>query len=197
MVTMLTNNSEPKSNCVWQTIRYNLTSTATPQLTYKKLCHLRSGAWDHYAILTQSSKSFVRIHPTVVLIVVHYIFGVQRWNKKLKVVWSCHFSRPSHWTESAQTPSTCQFLILAKLMKKVDEKLCCEKCQKINCGVAASVFQLITCLIRRVFSQQARKNKSETPGDASQAYLTDIADVASINSSSLFIILCIISFLNV
>ncbi len=31
--------------------------------------------------------------------------------KKLKVVWSCHFSRPSHWTESTQTPSTCQFLI--------------------------------------------------------------------------------------
>ena len=46
-----------------------------------------------------------------VLIVFHCIFGVQRWNKKLKVsVWSCHFSHPSHWTESAQTPSTCQLL---------------------------------------------------------------------------------------
>lgn len=114
MVTVLTNNSEPKSNCVWPKIRYNLTSTATRQLTYTKLCHLRPGACNHSA--TDTIVQILRTDPSnscaAVLIVLHCIFGVQRWNKKFKVVsvWSCHFSHPSYWTESAQTPSTCQLL---------------------------------------------------------------------------------------
>lgn len=133
--------------------------------------------------LTQSSKSFVRIHPTVVQLcllcfIVFLEFKDETKNSKLSL--SGHVISHTQVTELSQL----------KLHRPVN---CCEKCQKINCGVAASVFQLVTCLIRPVFSQQARKNKSETPGDASQAYLTDIADVSSINSSSWFIILCIIS----